>query len=270
MIRDCTDGSVQKCTPKDRKTNRPCSLGDCPKRLGEWKDRGLCIPKNNVRKCGEGEKRQTRSCTDGSRDVCNTGDTTRLQTCFVECKKRFGPWVKEDCVANQNNQKCGVGKQLQRRTCESGTNDPCSYSETTKTTTCYLGDCMKKLGEWKDSGTCKPDDLDKKCGAGQRLLTRSCEDGTKQTCRTGDTTRYERCFVECKKKLGPWVKGECKSNIGNQNCGFGQQIQTRTCEAGTNDPCLYSEMTKTTRCYLGRCLTGIENFLMILDCMCNF
>ena len=264
MIRECTDGTVQKCTPSDRKKNRQCRLIDCPKKLGDWNDGGVCLPNDKIKNCGQGKKLQTRNCSDGTNDACRISDTKRYKNCFIECKRKFGPWMKGNCEPKRGSQNCGFGQQIQRRSCVAGTNEPCLNSETTKTTPCFLGDCIKKLGDWKDKGTCIPNDVVKKCGVGQKLQQRSCEDGTKDICTSRDTTQYGSCFIECKKKLGPWVKSECVARAGNQDCGFGQQIQTRTCESGTNDPCLYSETRKTTRCYLGKCLTGNHILLTVL------
>ena len=256
MTRDCTDGTVQKCTTSDRKTNRRCFLGDCLKELGEWKDGSLCTPNDNIKKCGEGKKLQTRICTNGTKEMCRSEDTIQYTNCFLECKKKLGPWIKGDCISNIGSQNCGDGQQIHRRSCEAGTYEPCLYGEMRKTTTCYLGDCLKALGGWKDKGACVPNDITKKCGVGKRIQTRTCKDGTNTVCRMEETIRHTTCFVECKKKFGPWIKGDCVSNLDSRNCGVGQQLQTRTCEAGTNDPCLYTETTKATQCYLGQCSTG--------------
>ena len=83
MTRECTDGTVSKCTLLDKKMNRPCRLGDCPKKMGEWKDGGTCLPDDQIKNCGKGQKLQTRACTDGSNDVCTLSDTSRYKNCFI-------------------------------------------------------------------------------------------------------------------------------------------------------------------------------------------
>ena len=61
MKRECEDGAVQKCEYDDTISGRKCSLGDCPKLLGDWTDQDVCKPFNALKRCGAGTKTQKRS-----------------------------------------------------------------------------------------------------------------------------------------------------------------------------------------------------------------
>jgi len=256
MVRTCTDGTTQKCETTDRTSQRQCFLGNCPKILGIWKDGGLCIPFDNIKKCGNGNKLQKRSCENGTIEFCDSKEIERREKCFVTCKKKLGSWVKGKCISKNTRQNCGEGEQLWKRSCEHGTNNPCLTTDIMKTITCFLGNCPKSLGKWEDKGLCITFDNVKKCGNGNIIQTRSCENGTIDLCFSYETRQTKKCFVNCKKKFGPWIKGKCMSSHRTQNCGEGQQLLRRRCEQGTHDPCMESEIKKTNVCFLGRCPTG--------------
>ena len=258
MVRTCSDGTTQKCETTDRTSERQCLLGHCPKRLGKWEDDGLCIPFDNVKKCGNGKKLQKRTCEYGTTDICDSKAIERTENCFVSCKKKFGLWVEGKCISKNTKQNCGEGEQRWTRSCEQGTNDPCLTTEIIKTNTCFLGNCRKRLGKWKDEGLCLPFDNVKNCGNGNIIQTRSCENGTINVCHSYETRQTKNCFINCKKKYSPWIKGKCMSNHRTQNCGEGRQLLRRRCEQGTNDPCLERELKKTNVCFLGHCPTGMR------------
>ena len=79
--RSCIDGTIDKCTEQDRQHAISCSLRDCPKRLGPWTDVGKCLAADADNPCGPGTQMQTRRCTDGTNDKCESGDTERTVQC---------------------------------------------------------------------------------------------------------------------------------------------------------------------------------------------
>ena len=253
--RTCKDGAIQKCEFRDRISRQQCKLKDCPKVLGEWTDVEKCRTFDTSRKCGKGKRLQTRSCKDGTIDICNSEETSRNVNCIIECRKEFGQWLEGKCVLNRRNANCGEGKRRDTRKCDPGTNEPCERNEMTRTITCNIN-CPKLFGEWVYVEGCKPLDTLRKCGAGKRLKRRSCKDGTIDICSPEETIRDEDCTVECRKRLGPWLEGRCISDQRNSNCGRGKRRDTRKCDPGTNDPCRRTEMTRTITCNLTPCTTG--------------
>ena len=253
--RTCKDGAIQKCEFRDRISRRQCKLKDCPKVLGEWNDVEECRTFDTSRKCGKGKRLQTRSCKDGTIDICNSEETSRNVNCITECRKEFGPWLEGRCVLDRRNANCGEGKRRDTRKCDPGTNEPCVRNEMTRTITCNIN-CPKLFGEWEYVEECKPLNTLRKCGAGKRLQRRSCNDGTIDICSSEETIRDEDCTVGCRKRLGPWLEGRCISDQRNSNCGRGKRRDTRKCDPGTNDPCRRTEMTRTITCNLTPCTTG--------------
>ena len=69
----------------------------------------------------------------------------------------------------------------------------------------------KKFGEWSNEEICKPFDFNKKCGNGQQLQTRICQDGTIDICKAEETIRYINCYIECESfapNYEPLVEGK--------------------------------------------------------------
>ena len=74
QIRNCTDGTTDKCTDADTNQNISCAdagtgLRDCPKLLGDWVNTGECKANGTDSTCGPGLQTQTRNCTDGTTDL---------------------------------------------------------------------------------------------------------------------------------------------------------------------------------------------------------
>ena len=141
MKRQCEDGAVQKCEYDDTISGRKCSLGNCPKLLGDWTDQDECKPFNALKKCGPGTKTQKRACEDGTFDICTSEDTIRNEECSIECEKRLGPWRRGKCIPKERNSNCGEGTRSDQRACYPGTNDPCLDEDTIRTISCSLSPC---------------------------------------------------------------------------------------------------------------------------------
>ena len=142
MVRTCTDGSRDQCKTTDMVSERKCSLKNCLKTFGDWRQISDCIPIDNVQKCGPGKILQTRKCVNGTRDLCDVEETHKMSDCYIKCQKKFGVWKKKNCVADVGNSNCGKGTRRETRTCESGTNDPCLTTEILRISQCDLGDCV--------------------------------------------------------------------------------------------------------------------------------
>ena len=143
LIRTCNDGTIAKCKAADQRSQRQCSLRNCPKKVGEWKDQSDCKTIDNMKKCGPGKILQTRTCKNGTVEICSIEDTRQTGNCFIKCRKLFGPWIKAQCIPQAPNQNCGRGTQRETRTCKPGTNDPCLDEETIRVNFCDLGACPK-------------------------------------------------------------------------------------------------------------------------------
>ena len=98
QTRQCTDGTVDRCTDEDRQRNITCeiagtALPDCPKLLEDWVNDGPCDGTGDDPTCGEGIQAQIRPCTDGTVDKCTDEDTRRNVACKVagtalpDCRK---------------------------------------------------------------------------------------------------------------------------------------------------------------------------------------
>ena len=81
QIRQCINGTNDKCTITDIERKIGCQLPDCVKSLGEWKNKGECLAvgENNI--CAAGLQRQVRSCQEGKSDICTEQETFRLVPC---------------------------------------------------------------------------------------------------------------------------------------------------------------------------------------------
>ena len=150
---------------------------------------------------------------------------------------------------------CGQGKQKQRRECSDGAINKCTASDRERFVPCNLPDCPKKLGPWKDDGSCNVVGKDKNCGKGLQQQTRSCTDGTTDKCSEADKIRTNPCFLkDCEKEIGIWEnRGECEPTGKHGNCGPGNQQQIRHCKDGTVDKCSDEDMARTIPCSLPDC-----------------
>ena len=79
--------------------------------MGRWSNKGRCKALDNVRSCGPGVQRQTRSCTNGTYEKCSLNDVERFLDCrFPDCSKSLGDWMNQgDCQGLGRNSSCGDG-----------------------------------------------------------------------------------------------------------------------------------------------------------------
>ena len=98
QTRHCTDGTVEKCTDREKQRIITCddagtALPYCLKVLGDWKNEGPCDGKGDDPTCGKGSQVQTRDCTDGTVDKCMDDEKQRTITCedagteLPDCRK---------------------------------------------------------------------------------------------------------------------------------------------------------------------------------------
>ena len=149
QTRTCSDGTMDKCTPADRARTQNCSLPDCQKKLGEWKNLGQCIGSGADKNCGPGELFQVRLCMDGTVDKCTEDDRQHAIACnLTDCQKIVGVWKNDGhCIASDANNSCGPssGTQKQVRTCIDGTSDKCQSNDGERSILCDLPDCPGEL-----------------------------------------------------------------------------------------------------------------------------
>ena len=81
QIRQCTNGTNDKCIVSDMERKIGCQLPDCVKSFGEWKNQGECQVVGENKICAAGLQRQERSCQDGKSDKCTEQETFRLFPC---------------------------------------------------------------------------------------------------------------------------------------------------------------------------------------------
>ena len=193
--RDCSNGDTQKCKKSDTERIIPCSLPDCKKDFGPWKNEGACEPKDKSMRCGEGIQKQTRRCTDGTNDKCTDADRQRVNQCaMADCEKQVGNWEHDGkCEATGKDKTCGPGNQAQTRSCKDGTVDKCSDDDRRRVIPCSLPNCIKQLDNWENDGECQAVEEGKSCGKGFQLQTRICHDGTGDKCSSKDTKRSIPC-----------------------------------------------------------------------------
>ena len=185
----------------------------------------------------------------------------------------MGTWIPAGkCVPNIKGAKCGPGLQRLVRTCVDGTARKCRPIDVKSQRKCSLGKCSseddpsstKKLGKWKKVSDCILIESTNKCGPGKITYTRDCFSGANDPCTSLDTTKSTDCSIKCQNKLktfGPWKKGKCTAGPGRPKCGQGTRRETRTCNPGTNDPCLKNEIIRFQSCYLGKCVEGDIDYL---------
>ena len=202
--RACSNGDTKKCEASDTERAIPCSLTDCKKDFGSWKNESACEPKQTGMTCGEGFQKQIRDCKDGTIDKCTETDRKRRNQCFLkDCEKRVSEWKNDgNCEATTKGENCGEllmcfpcgpGNQIQKRDCTDGTVDKCSDTDRKRVIPCSLQDCIKQLGNWEMDGKCQAVEEGKTCGPGYQLQTRICHDGTGDKCTSKDTKRSIPC-----------------------------------------------------------------------------
>jgi hypothetical protein len=99
QIRNCTDGTIDKCRLEDIQISSTCrdadiQLPDCKRVVGNWTNIGPCTATGEDSSCGIGVMLQKRSCEDGTRDKCSDVGVERLVSCssLPPCPKNLGDW----------------------------------------------------------------------------------------------------------------------------------------------------------------------------------
>ena len=252
QARACTDGHVYKCTPAITERLISCSLPDCPKQLGVWKNDRGCIATGTDKSCGPGNQGQTRTCVDGTTDKCTASDVRQTLSCNLpDCPKKLGYWTTSgNCKSIGTYDGCGEGKVSQTRSCVDGTSDKCSTAETHRKIDCTLPSCYTRVGDWNNAGTCNALGNKKGCGPGTQRQTRACNDGVVFKCTPELTARSISCNLpDCPKQLGHWINdGGCIASGADKSCGPGNQKQARNCVDGTSDKCTASDVSRTISC----------------------
>ena len=194
--RSCVDGNITKCTTQDKEQQVPCTLIDCQKLLGHWVNEGRCTGLNH-KDCGPGNQLQTRKCSDGTIDKCTPADRARTQNCSLpHCQKIFGDWDNlGKCIGSGSDKNCGLGEQIQVRSCIDGTVDKCAQEDRHRAISCNLRDCQKRVGKWSNDGECIASNADSSCGplSGTQTQVRTCIDGTSDKCQSHDRERTIQC-----------------------------------------------------------------------------
>ena len=96
--RQCTDGTLDKCTDEDTRRTITCNaaetaLPNCPKVLGNWQNEGPCKGIGDDPTCGQGNQVQNRPCTDGTVEKCTNDEKQRTISCEIagttlpDCRK---------------------------------------------------------------------------------------------------------------------------------------------------------------------------------------
>ena len=183
-------------------------------------------------------------------------DREKFVTCHLpDCPKKFGEWNNDGLCEMLGGKNCGKGVQKQSRSCIDGTKDKCLDSDRQRSNPCFLKDCEKETGSWKNDGKCKPIEQSKNCGPGQQQQSRHCKDGTVDKCSEEDRQRTIPCSLpDCVKDLGEWEDdGKCEAIERGKNCGKGFQLQTRICKDGTGDKCSAKDTKRQISCELPKC-----------------
>ena len=257
QVRQCEDGTIEKCTREDREQISRCNLADCPMQTGNWTNNGYCVANNDPKECGPGQQKQTRTCVDGTKEKCTNKNRERHISCnLMDCPKEYGEWTNEgSCIADSIRKDCGEGQQSQTRLCTDGTKDKCTLEERGRTIACHLPDCSKNFDRWTNDGVCVGHGANKTCGPGYQAQIRPCINGTVDKCTQEDIVRNISCNLrDCEKKTGAWKnEGYCEAIGGDSSCGPGNQKQIRACIDGTSDKCMKHDREQITHCNLPDC-----------------
>ena len=181
----------------------------------------------------------------------------------IEVEKQLGSWIDDGpCVGIGDDTFCGPGNQKQTRTCIDGTIEKCTSYDTEQIISCNLPDCIKRLGNWTNTGVCEATGNDASCGPGNQNQTRTCSDGTTDKCTPTDRERTISCNLpNCIKILGTWTnKTVCEATGKNSSCGPGNQKQTRVCMDGTIDKCTTTDRERTIPCNLPDCIKQVGSW----------
>ena len=269
QTRWCSDGTIDNCTYSDRQQTVPCSLIDCAKSFGEWNDVGPCQPDASGRNCGPGIQKRSRNCTNGTRDICTYEDRNQQTRCnLTACPKILGLWSSDGiCQSSENDKNCGKGLRKQKRSCISGTYDSCTKNDTEKYIECSLESCFKEVGNWTDQGICVGSGERDDCGPGLQKQSRTCVDGANANCTSADIERNVPCSLpDCVKLFGTWInEGDCIAS-GDEQCGPGNQTQTRTCLNGTHIKCTEADMLRVQSCNLQHCKKVFGDWFDVGEC----
>ena len=270
QTRLCKDGTSDICSESDRHQVIDCSMADCVKELGQWNTTAPCQPDASEKTCGPGVQHQIRSCSDGTTEKCTEGDRNQEVRCdLVECTKLVGNWTTVGiCESSGDHKVCGKGVKKQTRPCVDGTIDFCTATDTEKYIECSLEACFKEVGNWTDVGFCVGKGARTYCGPGFQRQSRICIDGAIANCTESDRERNVLCSLpDCSKEIGYWInEGNCTAWNGQQ-CGPGNQIQTRTCVNGTKLKCTPSDMLRIQTCNLQHCPKSLGNWSNVGDCL---
>ena len=254
--RSCINGTVDKCTHSDRHQAIPCRLADCPKKYGHWVNTTQCESEADDRNCGPGTQLQTRTCTNGTTDICTDQGMIQTVRCnLIACLKVFGNWTSDGICESKGDYKiCGKGLRRLSRTCMDGTIDVCKKNETEKYIECNLQACFRNVGNWTNIGNCTGADKRKDCGKGVQMQSRPCVDGKIIKCTAADREREISCSLpDCPKHYGTWINQEKCTALDGSMCGPGKQMQTRICEDGTNLKCNSTDRVRIQTCNLPDC-----------------
>ena len=147
QIRNCTDGTFDKCTMADRQRNVSCldagiSQKHCERVLGNWINIGNCSAVGDDKGCGPGTVAQERTCEDGTIHKCATiplrNDAVNCEDAGIPldpCPKTVGKWTtRGTCKSAVPG--CGPGTTTQIRDCANGTIDKCSKDDMERTVSC--------------------------------------------------------------------------------------------------------------------------------------
>ena len=113
---------------------------------------------------------------------------------IASLEKKVGNW-STDGVCNPlfEDDSCGPGYQVQRRTCSDGAREQCSFEDTERVVSCNEHDCPREITEWENIGSCQGIGEDKTCGDGIQHQTRNCKDGTTNKCLDIEVRRTLSC-----------------------------------------------------------------------------
>ncbi|XP_076799785.1 uncharacterized protein LOC143444876 isoform X2 [Clavelina lepadiformis] len=210
-----------------------CNTNRCPSIAvwGPWRNEGSCS-----KTCGEGRRRQRRTCRNGSGCV---GPTTREINCNNDrCQSNpvWGPWRNSGTCSRT----CGGGKIVQIRTCQTGSN---CVGLSRREVPCNTPVCRPRpsWSAWTSYSQC-----DVTCGSGTQYRTRSCRYGNncpgnarqERSCNSPNLCQECECSPSssCVDQWPDWCSqfvtpslSDCLSNEGTiytfckKSCGACQQ-----------------------------------------------
>ena len=148
MKRFCVSGTFSKCSYWEKTKTGTCkelgtALPDCKKQVGQWKTYGACESVGSNTSCGVGRQTMSRTCIDGTTDICRLKDTNQTVSCddagtsLPGCLKTLDSWRDVgECNPITTNDTCGLRVQTQSRLCINGTSDKCTADDTLRKIPC--------------------------------------------------------------------------------------------------------------------------------------